>query len=183
MPIWKRGESPVQKMFRMRAAGRYQRFILGTSPSNARYPHFLFGCCGEGNINPRSCAQFGLTFDMGINLGRVCINIHRTTTFGLFAGYELLMRPGKNIKNPFCFHFWSCGEQPEFKHFILKWHKPGVFCCSSCFLSGDGLHDCRHSKGPTLVQSCLWPLLAQPGQWGLYLIRDFCKPAFFPYHN
>lgn len=53
----------------------YQRFILGISPSNAHYTHFLFGCCGGGNIKPRFCEQFGLAFDMGIKLGRVCINI------------------------------------------------------------------------------------------------------------
>lgn len=110
MPIWKHGESPVRKMFRMRAAGRYQRFILGTSPSNAHYPHFLFGCCGEENINPRFCAQFGLTFDMGTKLGRVCINIHRATTFGLFAGYKLLMRPGKTSKIHSVFIFEIAGS-------------------------------------------------------------------------
>lgn len=53
----------------------YQRFILGINPSNAHYTHFLFGCCGGGNINPRFCEQFVLTFDTWIKLGRVCINI------------------------------------------------------------------------------------------------------------
>lgn len=141
---------------------------------------FYFCCCRGENINLCFCTVWSDIWH-GNKIRQSVYKFTEVQHLGFSQCINCWWDSAKHQKS-ILFSFLELHSRKSLNILFLK-DKPGFFHSSSHFLSGDGQHDCRHSKGPTLVQSCLWLLLAQPGQWGLYLIKDFCKPAFFPYNN
>lgn len=85
---------------------------------------FYFGCCGGENLNLYFCAVWPDIWH-GNKIRQSVYKIYRTTTFGLFAGYELLMRLRKTSKVHSVLIFGIAWQQ-EFKNFILKGQN-GIF--------------------------------------------------------
>lgn len=145
------------------------------------HPHHLYlSLVLVLKVKLRSVVEILISISRNINLLRtIWCNIWHGKHFFVLNGTCFLTVGGWKLQHLCFFGAWIINvslRKTSKIHSVCQHTPRGVWTLNfkiniflvcynfSSFLRAAGLCNCRHSKGPTLVQSCLQPLLAQPGQ-------------------